>query len=103
MIKYHDREWLIVEVEYKLRGSDGKIHSEHEREFFRRELGMLTRKELQQIMNQDGSLNRIAWYVYNNLRQNYHAEISDDPTYRTINPIVTVLKRDRLFHSIQLM
>jgi hypothetical protein len=89
-----DREYMIDRLEWAL--TSGAVHSENEREFFRREISLLTKKELRQIINPDGSLNPVAWYIYNNLKQNYHAEISDDPSWRTINPIEAVLKRDRM-------
>lgn len=91
----NDRQYIIDQVNFHL--TIGlTINTEDERTFFRRELSMLTRSELRQIVNQDGSLNPIAWNVFNNLRQNYYAESIEDASWRTMKTLWEVLRLDRL-------
>lgn len=90
----NDRQYIIDQVEFHL--TSGSINTEDERCFFRRELSILTKKELRQIVNADGSLNPIAHYVWNNLRQNYYAESIDDPSWRTLKTLYEVLRLDQL-------
>ena len=89
----NDRQYIIDQVEFHL--TSGSINTEDERTFFRRELSMLTRSELRQIVNENGSLNPIAHYVWNNLRQNYYAESINEPSWRTIKTLWEVLRIDR--------